>query len=71
MPERLDDFAWENDLVAFRAYGSAIRRTKGPEDSGIDCWLKRVRYGWEKAGAITNAVIWNKYLSDFAHRRSE
>lgn len=42
VPERADDFAWENDLVAFRAYGPALR-TKS-ENSGIDCWLKRVRY---------------------------
>ena len=44
VPERLDDFAWENDLVAFRAYGPLIRSAKGTEDSGIDCWLKRVKY---------------------------
>lgn len=42
VPERMDDFAWENDLVAFRAYGPAIK--SGKEDSGIDCWLKRVPY---------------------------
>lgn len=42
VPERKDDFAWENDLVAFRAYGPALKA--GPEDSGIDCWLKRVHY---------------------------
>ncbi len=42
VPERKDDFAWENDQVAFRAYGPALRA--GPEDSGIDCWLKRVPY---------------------------
>ncbi len=42
IPERADDFAWENDLVAFRAYGPAMRDR--PEDSGIDCWLKRVHY---------------------------
>jgi rhamnogalacturonyl hydrolase YesR len=40
VPERLDDFAWENDKVAFRAYGPKAR--KGAENSGIDCWLKRV-----------------------------
>jgi rhamnogalacturonyl hydrolase YesR len=44
VPERLDDFAWENDLVAFRTYGPAARAAGGPEDSGIDCWLKRVTY---------------------------
>lgn len=42
VPERKDDFAWENDLVAFRAYGPALR--SGNEDAGIDCWLKRVKY---------------------------
>jgi hypothetical protein len=42
VPERVDDFAWENDLVAFRAYGPALR--SGTEDSGIDCWFKRVPY---------------------------
>ena len=42
VPERSDDFAWENDLVAFRAYGPALR--PGPENSGIDCWFKRVPY---------------------------
>lgn len=44
VPERLDDFAWENDLTAFRAYGPAIKTAKGTEDSGLDCWLKRVHY---------------------------
>lgn len=42
IPERADDFAWENDLVAFRTYGPALR--PGAENSGIDCWFKRVPY---------------------------
>ncbi len=42
VPERTDDFAWENDVVAFRAYGPALR--DAAENSGIDCWLKRVKY---------------------------
>lgn len=42
VPERADDFAWENDKIAFRAYGPALKE-KG-EDSGFDCWLKRVEY---------------------------
>ncbi|MGQ8365517.1 DUF4861 family protein [Glaciecola sp. 1036] len=42
VPERSDDFAFENDLVAFRMYGPALR--EGKEDSGVDCWLKRVNY---------------------------
>ena len=44
VPERKDDFAWENDLVAFRVYGPAILKDKGAEGSGIDCWLKCVKY---------------------------
>jgi hypothetical protein len=42
VPERSDDFAWENDKIAFRAYGPALKDSV--EDSGFDCWLKRVDY---------------------------
>ena len=42
VPERADDFAWENDMVAFRTYGPALR--PGAENSGFDCWFKRVPY---------------------------
>ena len=42
VPERKDDLAWENDKVAFRVYGPALRA--GAEDSGIDVWCKRVTY---------------------------
>jgi hypothetical protein len=42
VPERSDDFAWENDKIAFRAYGPALRESS--EGSGFDCWLKRVDY---------------------------
>ncbi len=42
VPERVDDFAWENDKIAFRAYGPALHDKA--EDSGFDCWLKRVDY---------------------------
>jgi unsaturated rhamnogalacturonyl hydrolase len=42
VPERKDDLAWENDKVAFRVYGPALRT--GPEDSGTDVWCKRVSY---------------------------
>ena len=41
VPERQDDFAWENDLIAFRAYGPAAREKT--ESNGFDCWLKRVK----------------------------
>lgn len=38
VPERKDDFAWENEYAAFRMYGPALR----PEDpsNGVDLWLK-------------------------------
>ncbi|MEY3500076.1 MAG: hypothetical protein RL308_1745 [Bacteroidota bacterium] len=40
VPERKDDFAWENDNIAFRAYGKALEKTK--EDAyGLDVWVKR------------------------------
>jgi len=39
VPERKDDLAWENDKVAFRVYGPALRDSI--EDSGIDAWCKR------------------------------
>ena len=42
VPERRDDFAWENDKVAFRVYGPAAP-LKG-HSSGVDAWFKRVDY---------------------------
>lgn len=38
VPERKDDFAWENEYAAFRMYGPALL----PENpsNGIDLWLK-------------------------------
>ncbi len=42
MPQRKDDFAWENDRIAFRVYGPSLERT-GEISSGIDVWCKRVR----------------------------
>lgn len=41
VPERKDDFAWENDKVAYRVYGPALQAT-GEITSGIDVWSKRV-----------------------------
>jgi hypothetical protein len=40
-PERKDDFAWENELVAYRIYGPALQAT-GEITSGIDVWSKRI-----------------------------
>ncbi|MBQ8838547.1 MAG: DUF4861 family protein [Bacteroidales bacterium] len=39
-PERVDDFAWENDLVGFRAYGPALQK-KGEKGYGYDLFAKR------------------------------
>ena len=39
-PERLDDLAWENDLVGFRAYGPALQ-ARGERGFGYDLFTKR------------------------------
>lgn len=50
VPERTDDYAWENDKVAFRTYGPTAQqlveegKPGGTLSSGIDCWLKRVSH---------------------------
>ncbi len=50
VPERTDDYAWENDRVAFRTYGPSAQKIYenntpgGTLSSGIDCWLKKVDY---------------------------
>jgi pectinesterase len=51
VPERLDDFAWENDKLAHRTYGPALAAPapKGSDKevlvtSGLDIWFKRVPY---------------------------
>ncbi|WP_187262035.1 DUF4861 domain-containing protein [Pontibacter beigongshangensis] len=50
VPERTDDYTWENDRVAFRTYGPVaqqlVERNEqgGTLTSGIDGWLKRVDY---------------------------
>lgn len=50
VPERTDDYAWENDKVAFRSFGPAAQKMAeknikgGTLTSGIDAWLKKVDY---------------------------
>ncbi len=51
VPERLDDFAWENDKIAHRTYGPALAAPVTPGTSkevlvtsGLDVWCKRVGY---------------------------
>ena len=40
VPERKDDFAWENDKIAFRIYGTALNGTS-ENAYGTDVWSKR------------------------------
>jgi hypothetical protein len=60
--ERRDDFAWENDLVAHRMYGTALE-TWAQEpltSSGLDVWVKR-----------TPRLIVNEwYMVDDYHRNT-
>jgi len=58
-PERKDDFAWENLVVAYRVYGPALEAT-GEIASGIDVWSKRV----------PNFVIDNFYKRDAEGQRT-
>jgi hypothetical protein len=51
VPERLDDFAWENDRIGHRTYGPALAAQPAPGTnkevlvtSGLDIWSKRVDY---------------------------
>jgi hypothetical protein len=48
VPERYDDFAWENDRIAHRIYGPGLDTPAAGRSrmtsSGIDVWVKRVRY---------------------------
>ncbi len=40
IPEWKDDFAFENDKVAFRLFGRSLRDSSN--NIGVDCWFKRV-----------------------------
>ncbi len=50
VPERTDDYTWENNRVAFRVYGPNAQQLKevgdpnGTLSSGVDAWLKKVEY---------------------------
>ncbi len=54
VPERKDDFAWENDRIAYRMYGPALA-DENPSN-GVDVWLKR-----------TDSLIVNKFYRDDAN----
>jgi hypothetical protein len=69
VPERADDYAWENDKIAFRVYGpkgqkEALEGVKGSTlSSGVDIWLKRtdkpVINKWYK-GYLTDPMYYHK-----------
>ena len=62
VPERTDDYTWENNKVAFRVYGPVAQKMVedsvpgGTLSSGVDAWLKKVEYpiinNWYKKNAI-------------------
>lgn len=60
VPERKDDFAWENDRVGFRMYGR--RMEDELVSSGVDVWCKR-----------THSLIINRWYKrgDYHHDHSE
>ncbi len=41
VPERKEDFAWENDRIAFRMYGKELEKTPAEMGYGMDVWVKR------------------------------
>jgi len=69
VPERTDDYTWENDKVAFRTYGpdaqqrTEQKRENGTLSSGIDIWLKRTSESvinkWYK-GYLTDPMFYHK-----------
>ena len=58
--ERHDDFAWENDRIAHRMYGTDLEtwRKEPLTSSGIDVWVKRTR----------KLVVNDWYMMDDYHR---
>ena len=66
VPERTDDYTWENDRVAFRVYGpNAQYRAENnlPQptlSSGVDAWLKKVDHpiinNWYKKETETDGT---------------
>lgn len=69
VPERVDDYAWENDKIAFRVYGpkgqkEALQGVNGSTlSSGVDIWLKRtdqpIINKWYK-GYLTDPMFYHK-----------
>jgi hypothetical protein len=58
VPERMDDYAWENDRIAFRIYGTALIAKDGPSN-GLDVWVKR-----------TDKMVVDKWYADYLAGKS-
>lgn len=60
VPERMDDYAWENNLVAYRLYGPALAVEM--ETPGMDVWVK-----------CTDDLIIDKWFkeNDYHHNKGE
>ena len=56
----VDDFTWENDRCAYRAYGPALQKT-GEKAYGIDVWLK----------SVPNLVVAERYANVYAANQEE
>ncbi len=59
VPERMDDYAWENNLTTYRIYGPAL---KDPQTQGVDVWVKS-----------TSKLIINEWFArnDYHHNYGE
>jgi rhamnogalacturonyl hydrolase YesR len=58
VPERYDDFAWESDRIAHRAYGLALIPAEGTISSAPDVWIKKDR------GLIINTMYATKHYHE-------
>ncbi len=55
VPERNDDFAWENDLGAYRMFGPGLA-AENPSN-GVDLWLKRT----------SDTIVNKRYRNELQH----
>lgn len=63
VPERKDDFNWENDMAAYRMYGPALAK-ENPSD-GVDIWLKRTTELVADTFYHNEIVLKKSYHTDF------
>jgi hypothetical protein len=58
VPERKDDFAWENDMAAYRMYGPALAKENA--SNGVDFWAKRT----------SELILDKRYNDELKNKRS-